>query len=131
MIKFSVIPAATATQQEVLVEIEENLCKPVSVDATAKPVVSVAFETGTVTVLDENAIVPVMARVTILTPSKCPYGSASPQVFTEMFNVGFTATTTNVVTMVVGDQIKTELVNVKCCKARSVRMTTSLTLSIA
>lgn len=131
MIKFSIIPAATATQQELLVEIEENLCKPVCVDSSLKPVMTVTFETGPVTVLDENAIVPVKARIMILTPSNCPNGCAHPQVLTESFDVGFPATATNAITLATGDQVKTELTHVKCRKARSIKLTTSLTLSIA
>lgn len=131
MIKYSVIPVATATQQELLVEIEENLCRAVCVDATIKPTASVSFEKGPVTVIDENAIVPVVARIIILTPTNCPNGCAHSQVLTETFNVAFTATATNDITLATSDQVKTELTHVKCCKARSIKLTTSLTLSIA
>lgn len=131
MIHISVIPAATATEQELLVEIEEPLCRPVCYDATVKPMVTVAFSTGNVTVLDENAIVPVIANVTVVTPSHCPYGCAHSQVFTETVNVAFPAGTTNVATLTPGAQMKTELTSVKCCKARRIKATTSLTLSLA
>lgn len=131
MIRFTVIPAATATEQDLLVEIEEPLCRPVCFDASVKPMVTVAFSTGDVTILDENAVVPVIANVTVVTPSHCPYGCAHSQVFTETVNVAFPAGTTNVATITPGTQIKTELTSVKCCKARRIKATTTLTVSLA
>ena len=131
MIHINVIPAATATSQELLVEIEEPLCRPVCVNASVQPMVTVAFSYGEVTVLDENAIVPIIANVTVVTPSACPNGCATSQVFTEKVNVAFTATATNVPTLTPGTQVKKELVGVKCCKAHRIKATTSLTLSLA
>lgn len=131
MIHINVIPAATATSQELLVEIEEPLCRPVCVNASVQPMVTVTFSHGEITVLDENAIVPVIANVTVVTPSSCPHGCAHSQVFTEKVNVAFTATASNVPTLTPGTQVKTELVGVKCCKATRIKATTSLTLSLA
>lgn len=131
MINIRVIPAATATSQELLVEVEEPLCRPVCVNASVQPIVTIAFSTDAVTVLDENAIVPIVAKITVVTPSACTHGCAHTQVFTEKVDVAFNAVGDNEPTLTPGTQIKTELTGVKCFKARRIKAITTATISLA
>lgn len=130
MITTRIIPEATATSQEFLIEITEPLCKPYCAVGGTPPAVTVAFSAGTVKVIDGNAVVPITATTTIVTPS-VGCGCARTQVFIESFNVGFTATTANAITLTPGDTVDVTPDLIKCCKVRSVKATTTLTVGIA
>lgn len=130
MITTSVIPASTAASQELLVNITEKLCRQYCVNEANKPVVTVTFAAGEVTVINGNAIVPITATITAIHPlhdGRC----ISPEVYTEHFNVAFDATATNVATLTPGVENKVVPAFVTGCKAKGFNLTTSLTIAIA
>lgn len=130
MITTSVIPASTAGSQELLINITEKLCRQYCVNEAYKPIVTVTFTQGEATVLNGNAIVPITATITAISPlhdGRC----VSPEVYTEHFAVAFDATTTNVTTLTPGaDSIVTPAF-VTGCKSKGFHLTTTLTIAIA
>lgn len=130
MITTRIIPESTATSQEFMVEITEPLCKPYYVVGGTPPTVTVAFSNGTVKLVNGNAVVPITATITIATPS-VGCGCARTQVYVETFNVAFTATTTNAITLTPGDDVDVSPMYIKCCRVRSIKATTTLTVGIA
>lgn len=130
MIYTSVIPAATATSQELLIHISEKLCRQYCVNEAHKPIVTVVFTQGEPTVLNGNAIVPITATITAIQP--CHDGRCvSPETYTEHFEVAFDATATNVTTLTPGaDSIVTPAF-VTGCKAKGFHLATTLTVAIA
>lgn len=131
MITTSIIPLATATAQEMVVEITEQTCRPFCVNSGSQPSASVAFSVASVREVNGNAIATINAVVTVVSPNQSPCGCARTQVFTESFDVGFNATATNAVTLAAGDDVIVVPALVKCCNARGVKLTTTLTASIA
>ena len=134
MINTTIIPAATAsaTTQNVLVEITERMCRKFCAVSSIQPSATVAFSAGQVETVGSVAVVPIIARITIVTPSSKECGCmASTQVFTERFSLGFTATSTNTVTLTPGAAPLVEPADVKCCKAGAVKVATSLSVTIA
>lgn len=130
MITTRIIPVATATSQELLVEITEPTCRPFCVGGI-QPSATVAFTAGSPTLLNGNAIVPIVATITIVTPSDKACGCAHTQVFTEKFDLAFEATATNAVTIAAGANNLVVPTNIKCCQARAIKLTTTLTATIA
>lgn len=130
MIQTRIIPVPTATQQEMLIEITENVCKPYCVGSNL-PAATVEFSTGVSRIINGSAIVPVTAKVTIVTPYTKECGCATTQVLTEQFDIAFEATGTNTVTLVPGASVIVDPAYVKCCKARGVKVVTTLTATIA
>ena len=133
MITTRVIPSGTAsaTTQALLVEITEPVCHPYCINSNAKPSASVIFNQGTVTTVNGVAVIPVAATITIVTPSCNGCGCARTQVLTERFDLGMTATTDNAITLTPGDSVNTEPADIRCCKARGVKLSTTLTVAIA
>lgn len=130
MIQTRIIPVATATQQEMLVEITESVCHPYPATGN-QPSALVEFTTGASRVINGTVITTVLASVTIVTPDASQCGHATTQVLTERFDIAFEATGTNTVTLTPGTSVIIEPSNVKCCKARGVRIITTLTAAIA
>ena len=131
MIQTRIIPVATATEQELLIEVTENVCRPYCVNGTNLPTAMVEFNAGAVQVINGSAIVPIVAKVTVVSPNQNGCGCATTQVFTERFNLAFNATATNTVTLAAGASVLTDPAYVRCCKARGVRISTTLTATIA
>lgn len=131
MISTRIIPVATATSQELLVEITESTCRQFCVNSVSQPSASVAFSVSSVRELNGNAIATINAVVTVFTPNQNPCGCAKTQLFTESFDIAFEATATNNVTLAAGDEVITVPAMVKCCRAGGVRLTTTLTATIA
>lgn len=130
MITTRVIPPATATEQELLVEITENVCKSFCVNSDNLPTGSVSFSAGAVRVVNGIAIATIVAKVTIATPTgSC--GCARTQVYTETFDIAFTATATNALSLTQGVDTNVIPAYTRCCKARGVKLTTTLTVTIA
>ena len=130
MIQTRIIPVATATTQELLVEITEAVCKPYCVNSSNQPTASVSFEVGTAQLINGSTVVPIVAKVTVLSPYK-DCGCATPQVYTERFDIAFESTGTNTVTLAEGASTSVTPAYVRCCKARGVRIVTTLTATIA
>lgn len=129
MITTRIIPLATATAQELVVEATEQLCNSFCAQGTV-PAASMTFTLVSTKLVNGNTIATINATVTVVAPtSKC--GCATTQVFNETFDVGFNSTTTNVVTIAEGGSVIVEPAFVKCCKAGGVKATTTITVSIA
>lgn len=130
MITTRLIPVATATSQELLIEITEPLCHLLDANGDIKPAVTVAFSNSPAQVINGNAVVTITALVSIANPNR-HNGCACPQIFAETFDLAFDATTDNAITLVPGASIITKPTAVKCGKARAVMLTTTLTVTIA
>ncbi len=132
MISTTVIPVGTAsaTSQTLVVEALENVCRPYcSLGVT--PEATMSFTAGTPKVIGTYAIVPIKVTTTIFTTQNESGGCAQTQVITESFDVGFTATTANTITLVAGDGTLVEPAKLTCCKAKGVKVSTTLTITIA
>lgn len=131
MITTHIIPPATATEQVFLVEIVERLCRKYCQNASVQPTGEVSFVVSPSRVVDGYAIATITAKVATFTP-KCQYcGCATPQIFTESFDIAFTATGTNTITLVQGDTTEVVPAYKSCCAARGIKLTTTLTATIA
>lgn len=118
--------------QEYLVEITERVCRKYCQNASVLPTAAVTFEVGpTVTVGENIAKATVTARVSIMTPKCQQCGCATPQIYTERFDVAFPVTGNNRITIVPGAQVIVEPAYKGCCSARGVKITTSLEADIA
>lgn len=132
MISTTVIPVGTAsaTSQTLVVEALESTCRPYCTLGTA-PEATMSFSAGTPKIIGTYVIVPIRVTTTIITAQNNECGRAHTQVFTESFDVGFTATTANTVTLTQGTATLVEPANLTCCKARGVKASTTLTITIA
>lgn len=131
MITTRIIPVATATEQVFLVEIVERLCRKYCQNASIQPTGEVTFSKSPVRVINGYALVTITASVETLTPKCQCCGCATPQIFTETFDVAFVATATNVITIEKGDTTLVEPAFKGCCAARGVKLTTTITVTIA
>lgn len=131
MITTRIIPAATATTQDLLIEVIEKVCRPYCVNSSIQPSATVAFTQGPITILNSKVICPVIATITIVTPNSKGCGCSHVQTFTEKFDLAFSEGTTNVVTLTPGTASIVVPTDIGCCKARSVKLTTTLTATIA
>lgn len=132
MITTTVIPVATAsaTSQTLVVEVLERACKSYCSLGTT-PEATINFVAGTPKIVGAYVIVPIKTTTTIFTTQNDACGRASTQVITESFDVGFTATTANTITLEPGGSVIVEPANIVCCKARGVKASTTLTITIA
>lgn len=131
MIKTTLIPVATATSQEMLVEITVDVCKKVCVNAGRILSGTASFSAGTTIVTDGVAVVPIIVTGTIVMTGSCEKCGGNVVHFVEQFNVPFEATGTNTATLTPAASNRVEWVDVKCCKTTSAKLTTSLTVAIA
>jgi hypothetical protein len=132
MITTTVIPVATAsaTSQTLVVEALESVCKSYCILGAA-PEAKMSFAAGTPKTVGTYVIVPIRVTTTIFTTQNGSCGQARTQVFTESFDVGFTATTANTITLTPETSTVVEPANLTCCKAKGVKVSTALTISIA
>lgn len=122
--------APVANQLSILATCKEKLCKPICVDSTLQPQVSIVYTNGTPTLVDSTVYVPITATITIVTPG-CGC-KATTQLFTEKFVAAFqgqTALPTSVTITLVGRMQTLSCVN--CNRANSVTINDSLTIAIA
>lgn len=130
MIHANVIPAAaaSATTQTLVVEATEKVCKPFCVLGST-PSASMAFRVGVLRQIGTYVIVPIIVTTTIMAAqgSSC----AHTQVFNETFEVGFTATANNSISLAPGTEVNVTPASLACCKAKAVQVSTSLTITIA
>lgn len=83
--------APVANQLTELLTFKEDLCNPVCVINPTQPSAFVEFSNGTPVLNGNTVFIPVIAKITILSPS-CGC-KAVPQVITERFQVAFTGQT--------------------------------------
>lgn len=132
MISIQLIPVATATSQELLVEFKERFCQALEIANIERGTAVINFiQAGTTRVVNGAAIATIVATLTVTVPvGSC--GCAKPYVFTEVFDVAFTATGTNTVALAPGVlNIKDPIYLTKCGKADGVKVSTTLTATIA
>lgn len=131
MINITIIPPTTATEQNVLVEITEPLCEKVCVNSTSSIGGTINFSVGTPTVLNGIAVVPITAtgNMVIFWPGHPCHTKNVP--FVETFNLPFTATAANDVTLVAGVSNEVRFDGVRCGRSNKVTLTTTLEATIA
>lgn len=113
--------------QEYLVEITERVCRKYCQHASVLPTAAVTFEIGPTIAVGENiAKATVTAHVSTMTPKCQQCGCATPQIFTERFDVAFPGDASTVITIEPGAQVIVEPAYKGCCAARGIRITTSL-----
>lgn len=132
MITTNVIPAApaSATTQALVVEATEGLCRPYC-SLGANPSATMTFSVGEVRVLGTYVIVPIIVTTTIVASEGARCGRASTQIFTETFDVGFTATATNTITLTPGTAVRVAPAMTRCCIANAVKASTTLGIAIS
>lgn len=132
MVDVHVIPTSpgySATTQNLLVEVTERLCRPYCVSSMIQPSVTANYSAGATKTVGTSTVIPITAVITVVTPSaNC--GCATTQVFTETFNIAFVSTTTNTVTLTQG-QTLVEPTYARCCKAKGVKASTVVTVTIS
>lgn len=132
MISIQLIPVATATSQELLAEFTERFCQPHEIVNIERATAVVTFtQAGATRVINGAAVATIVATLTVNVPvGIC--GSAKPYVFTETFDVAFTATGTNTIALAPGVlNYKYPAYITKCGKANGIKVVTTLTATIA
>lgn len=132
MIAIQLIPVATATSQELLIEFKERFCQALEIANIERGTAVVNFiQAGATRVINGAAVATIVATLTVTVPvGTC--GCAKPYVFTETFDVAFSATGTNTIALAPGVlNLKDPIWLAKCGKAGGVKVTTTLTATIA
>lgn len=124
-------PVTVPGTQEYLVEITERVCRKYCQNASVLPTAAVTFEVGPTVVIGNVAKATVTAHVSTMTPKCQQCGCATPQIFTERFDVAFQSSAGTVITITPGTQVLVEPAYKGCCAARGVRITTTLNATIA
>lgn len=130
MITTNVIPPATATEQYLVVEATEGMCRPYCSLGT-NPSATMSFSVGEVRVVGTYAIVPIIVTTTIVASECSRCGKASTQIFTESFDVGFAATASNNIQLTPGSTVKVSPAMTRCCLANAVKASTTLGIVIS
>ena len=133
MIHIVTIPAAaaSATTQDLLIEITERTCRSYHINSLTKPSATVVFNVERTKILAGTTIATISAVTTITTPRCNGCGCADIQVYTETFDVAFDSTGTNIITIEASPNSSVDPAYIKCCKARGVKLTTTLSATIA
>lgn len=131
MVTTHIIHPVTAGSMVYLVEITEHLCRKYCQNASVLPTGAVSFEVGPTTIINGIAKATVTAHVSTMTPKCQTCGCATPQIFTERFDIAFSATEGSTITITQGAQTIVEPAYKGCCSARGVKLTSSITATIA
>lgn len=131
MITTHIIHPVTAGSMVYMVEIVERLCRKYCPNASVLPTGAVSFEVGPTTIINGIAKATVTAHVSTMTPKCQLCGCADPQIFTERFDIAFSATEGSAITIEQGAQTIVEPAYKGCCAARGVKLTSSITATIA
>lgn len=131
MITTHVIHPVTTGTEEYLVEITERLCRKYCPSTSVQPTGEVSFDVGPTRIINDVAYATVTAKVSTLTPKCQTCGCATPQIFTERFDIAFPATAGTNITIEKGEQTYVEPAYTGCCAARGIKLTTTLTAVIA
>lgn len=78
--------APVANQLSLLATFREKLCCPFCIDSSVQPLATLEYTTGTPVLNGTTVFVPITARLSVITGSRC---KAKTQLFTEQFNVAF------------------------------------------
>lgn len=113
-----------------MVEITEHLCRKYCQNASVLPTGAVSFEVGPTTIINGVAKATVTAHVSTMTPVCQTCGCASPQVFTERFDVAFSSAEGSTITIAQGEQTIVEPAYKGCCYARGIKLTTTVEATI-
>lgn len=121
--------AQVSNRVSLLAIYKERLCRRICENSTNQPEAFVTYETGTPIFKGTTVFVPIVAKVTIVTPG-CGC-AATTQVIVEKFMVAFqeqTGLPTNVVLSTEGQT--QELANVSCGSSNCLAIYSSLTVTI-
>lgn len=131
MIKLLPIPqsAASATTQSYVVQVTTDLCKRVCCNAGNILSGSVQFSAGSPTIVNATAIVPITASGSVTMTENSRRCHSTTTHFAETFNVSFTSTDGNTITLTPGASSSTSFADISCC--HSSKATVSNTLEIA
>lgn len=129
MVKIVPIYPATATAQQMVVEVTVDLCRRECVNGEGVLSGTAVYVAGAVREVDGVAVVPVTVSGEVVTTGRG--GCAKTRHYVETFDVAFTGTATNDVTLTAGDAVVAEYANVCCCHASKVRLLSVLTAEIA
>lgn len=124
-------PVDTAGTQAYLVEIVEHLCRKYCPNASVQPTGEVSFDVGPTRILGDVAYATVTAKVSTLTPKCQMCGCATPQIFTERFDVAFPSTPGGTITVNKESPTIVEPAYRGCCAARGIKLTTTISATIA
>lgn len=134
MIKIIPIPAAaaSATTQQLAVEVIVNLCKCTCVNSGEVLSGNINYSAGAPTVINGVAVIPITATGTIvMAGDSCNCCASRTRSFSETFDIAFTATATNTVTLTPGGAINVAYTDVKCCHTNKAKLISTLTASIS
>lgn len=140
MITITPIPSASASasSEQLLIQLNEGLCQAYSTSATVQPQSSISFIVGDAKIETVkgtssntyNAMVPidVIGQITYLPKGKC---KAITKLFAETFTVGFTGLTTAPTTFTITTGMQTTgPYNVKSCnRAYGYNINTAITIT--
>ena len=121
--------APVANRLSLLATFREKLCRFVCENSTNQPDAFVTYTNETPTLNDTTVFIPIVARVTIVSPG-CGC-QAIPQVFTERFMVAFQDYTAlpTAVTITSGGTIQ-GLTNIRCGKSNCYAIYDSIAITI-
>lgn len=131
MIQTIIVHPVTAPETQVVADITEKLCKSYCILGPTQPTATVSFVVGAVQVVDEVAIFPMTALVTVTSPASDACGCAHSQVFREPFKLAMPVTGTNTLTIEEGTATVVTPAYTKCCKAQGVNITKVFRATIA
>lgn len=123
-------PVETAGTQVYLVEIVEHLCRKYCPNASVQPTGEVSFEAGPTRIINGYPTATITAKVSTLTPKCQMCGCATPQIFTERFDVVFPDTDTGTISVDKGPSTIVEPAYKGCCAARGIKLSTTVTVTI-
>lgn len=123
-------PVSATGEEEYFVEITEHLCRKYCTRSSVQPTGTVSFSVGPTSIINDVAYATVTALVSTMTP-KCKCGCATPQIFTERFQVAFPNTPGGTIKITPGDSTTVEPAYKGCCAARGIKLITTVTASIS
>lgn len=121
--------APVANRLSVLATYKEKLCRCVCSTSTNQPSATITYTNETPILNDTTVFIPIVATVTIVTPScKC---NASTQVITERFMVAFQDQTALPTAVTITNEGQTQgLIKIVCGKSNCYAINDSLAITI-
>ena len=124
-------PVDTTGTQVYLIEIIEHLCRKYCPNSSIQPTGEVSFEAGPTRIINGYPTATITAKVSTMTPKCQQCGCATPQIFTERFDVVFPNTATGTITVTKDPLTIVEPAYRGCCAARGIKLTTTIQVEIA
>lgn len=122
--------APVANKVSLLATYKEKLCSCVCANSSNLPEASVSYSNETPIFNGTTVFVPVVARITIITPNSCRC-SATPQVITERFMVAFQGQTAVPTSVVIAQEGQTQgVIKIVRGKSNCYAVNDSITVTI-